>query len=384
MSTHARSEHDGYTREHEGYTIRRFEPHDRDAFLSLHADIFDDGAGEEWFTWKYENNPYLDDVGVFVAEDDDGIVGGLGCFGLVLATGAGSVLAVEPGDAMVHPDHRRQGLYLELMRAGMEYYGSREPEFYFDLIPGTGPYHGNHKHLDWKRVDELPTYYRIQNPASLLENQFGRNVGTSLAGQVGRIAVRGYHAFRDRAVTQSVGEIDVERQSIVPAETFAALYRDGRPHRFHALRDERFYRWRYNNPQWEYAAYVARRDGTPVAGIVTGTRQSDGVTSTRVMDVVPMTAGVERAEAFAALLGRILEANRDTDVLAAPPEFIPHGVLTRYGFRRDDVLPISIWSIPYRHGVRPFDESDDALVVDGMRLTDRTNWMVSFAEQDTS
>jgi len=385
MSKHDSSGEHAFEKTHDGYTIRRFEHADLDAFLSLHADVFGTESSEEWFAWKFADNPYLDGVPVFVAEDDDDeLVGGLGCFGLAMGTGAGSVLAVEPCDAVVHPDHRRRGLYLELMRAGMTYYGAREPTFYFDLIPGSGPYRGNHEHLDWNRVDELATYYRVQNPAALLDERLGDGVASGLAGGVGRLAARGYHALLARASASNVAGIDVERRSTVPADVFASLYRAGPPHRFHARRDEQFYRWRFANPRWEYAAYVAWRGGAPVAGMITGTGRSDDSRSTRLMDVVPMTAGVKRRDAFAALLSRVVDDHRDSDVLAAPPGVVPHGVLTAYGFRRDDVPPISRWAEPYRHGVRPFAGGEDAHVVDGMDLTDHTNWLITFAEQDTS
>lgn len=361
---------------HDGYTIRLVEPDDLEAYLSLYETVFEQEVDEAWFDWKYADNPYLDRTAVFVAENDDRLVGGLGCFALALATGEGSVLAIEPGDAMVHPDHRRRGIFIELMRAGIEYFRPREPAFYFDLIPGTGPYHGNQKHLDWRRVDELSTYYRVQNPAALAGTRFGRSIG--------KLAMGGFHSLYDRALGRDVDGVEVDRQPAVPVDTFTTLYRESVPHRFHALRDERFYRWRFTNPHWDYAAYVARRDGAPVAGMVTGTRESAGVRTTRVMDVVPMTGGFKREREFGALLEAIVRGHRDADVLAVPPGFVPHGVLTAYGFRRDDVPPISRWSTPYRHGVRPFAEDDDALVVDGMRLTDGTNWLVSFVEQDTS
>lgn len=40
--------------------IRPYEPADREAFLSLYADVWGTEKGQGWFGWRLEENPYRD------------------------------------------------------------------------------------------------------------------------------------------------------------------------------------------------------------------------------------------------------------------------------------------------------------------------------------
>ena len=92
------------------YGIRRFRPDDVDAFLELHRDAFGADHGREWFAWKYEENPYVYHVPVFVAERAGDLVGARPFFALELSVNDGRHLALQPCDTMIHPDHRQRGL----------------------------------------------------------------------------------------------------------------------------------------------------------------------------------------------------------------------------------------------------------------------------------
>ena len=58
--------------ESDGYTVRKFEAGDEQGFLSLYETVWGDRPSEEWFDWRYAENPYADGTSVFVAESSDG------------------------------------------------------------------------------------------------------------------------------------------------------------------------------------------------------------------------------------------------------------------------------------------------------------------------
>ena len=57
------------------YDIRHYRPDDRDGFLSLYRTVMDREKQEDWFSWKYQGNPYTDNVPMIVGVADGEIVG---------------------------------------------------------------------------------------------------------------------------------------------------------------------------------------------------------------------------------------------------------------------------------------------------------------------
>jgi hypothetical protein len=176
----------------------------------------------------------------------------------------------------------------------------------------------------------------------------------------------------------------VERHESVPAETLARLYRSRVPDRLHAVRDEAFYRWRFANPDWAYRTFVARRDGEPVAALVTGTR-AEGTIVTYLTEVVPLEGGEGWREALTALLARALSDHDAVDLVAASGWVLPRDLLARFGFHADDALPLSAAADPtvlLASWLSP--EDGTPWRVGGLDVTRPENWLLPFSEQDTA
>ncbi|WP_121742352.1 GNAT family N-acetyltransferase [Natronorubrum halophilum] len=367
------------------YTIRQYRDGDRDELLSLYQTILDPGLSEAWFEWKYETNPYTDDVPVYVAEFDGRIVGAGGFWVLELHTGSRSTRVVQPCDAAVRPAHRRQGLFTEILGAGLERFDDNGFDLAFDfpneLSKATFEKYG------WRPVGRQETLFRVQQPGAMIGRQPTGPVSVLLHGGA-RLLARGYLAAksRRRSVADRL-EVDVIRTDEIPAKTLATLYRRDVPDEFHVVRDETFYDWRFGNPQWEYATYVGRYDGSPVAAIVTGTRVENGAPVTRLTDVVPLVSNRARTAAFVPILEAILEANDDAALVVAPSTAIPRSVLSEYGFQSNLTLPLSTVATPTVHGVCVLaadeEPGSDRWIVDEKSLSDPDSWRITFSEYDT-
>ncbi|SFS03074.1 Ribosomal protein S18 acetylase RimI [Halomicrobium zhouii] len=355
------------------YAVRKFESSDLPAFLDLHSEAFDPNYGPEWFAWKYEDNPYVDHVPIFVAERDGDLVGARPFFALDVAVGGERALALQPGDTMVHPDHRRQGLFTRMTEAAIETYSDGKPAFFFNFPNHrSGP---GYLKLGWQSVGEETTYYRIQNT-----NAFGLDESPawkSVTGAAG-LALGGYNRLSDLR-TRSPDGVTVRRYESVPVETMADLAASESSSGIHVWRDERFYDWRFDTPAWDYATYVAERDGEPVAGMVVGTAVESGLRTTKVTDVVPTPDG-EATDAQDALLHRLVRDYAESDVLAAPSA-LSRSALGRAGFRSDDRPPLGSVANPTTHVVRSLTGD---WTHNGVDITDASNWRLTFSEQDTS
>lgn len=359
------------------YQVRPFRRGDREGFLALYERVFDRDGSDEWFDWKYAHNPYLDEVPVVVATLDGRVVGARAFFPLAMRGADRTALALQPADTMVHPDHRRNGLFTEMTRLGLDRYADREPEFCFNF-PNSATLSGNRK-LGWRVVGPVPTCYRINDPVSTLEgpDSFSK-VGRAVPAVVEQvIRARDQLAGRRRPTA----DVAVSRHGEVPVDDLLAVARRTAPDRLHARRDRTFFEWRFANPDWTYEAFVAREAGRPVAAVVTGTQETGGLTVTTLCDVLPLR-GCDRRGPLSALLSRITEAFADSELLAASPAAAPAGLMARHGFLRDDVPPLSAVSDVTVMAVRPLGETSDWTFGD-RRLTDDDSWRLSLAERDT-
>ena len=358
------------------YDVRRYRPEDRDGFLDLYDLVFgDDGRGGEWFDWKYVDNPYVEDVPIFLAVADGEVVGTRPFLAFRMRAGDETYLAFQTADTMVHPDHRRQGLFTRSTEVAFDHYGEREPAFTFN-VPNDLSRPG-FLDVGCEVVGALSTHYRVQEPAAFLGDGLGGGLG-----RVSKLLARGYAGLRDRTADVPP-EVSVVRHVDVPAETLAALYRRRPPDTIHALRDETFFDYRFSNPAWEYTAYTARLGGRPVAGIVTGTRTVDGRTVTNLVDVVPLVGDEERDRGLPALLARVLEDHAASDVVAFRGNAIPGALLRSFGFHDDRSLPMSAVASPTLLIACPLPVDGDWRI-GGRDLRDPETWGPTFAEQNTS
>ncbi|RQG91256.1 GNAT family N-acetyltransferase [Natrarchaeobius halalkaliphilus] len=360
----------------DGYVIRPYEPGDRDDFLDLYDMVLGE-RNEEWFRWKYEENPYVDHVPMIVATHGGDLVGTKPCFALELRIDSRTYLGFQPADVMVHPDHRRRGLYSRTTERLKEHYRDREPALFFNF-PNEATLSGSLKH-GWRIVEEVPTFYRVQRPDALIDREDRLSRLSSAAHPVASAYLRACELLVDRPAN-----VVVHRFDGLPTEQLLELYDRGVPGTIHANRTEPFYEWRFENPHWSYDAYVATRDGEPIAGVVVGTTLDDGSTITCLTDVVPLATTPGRRDGLQAILDRVVADHREADLLATSGRAIPAPLLRRFGFLSDASLPLSRITLPTTQVTYPIaTEGGHEWTVGARAVTDPANWTITFAEQDT-
>jgi GNAT superfamily N-acetyltransferase len=367
-------------REHE---IRFFEPGDRGEVCSLYESVFGETATIEWFDWKYTDNPFVDGVPIVLAERGNRIVGARPFFALEMCAGDRRTLALQPGDTMVHPEHRRRGLFSRMTEAAIERYGDREPAFFFNF-PNDRSRPG-YLDMRWRLVSETPIHYRIQNPAGVLGVRTDNRIG-ELVDRCSRSVAAGVldaiEGFRDRT-TAPTTDVTIERRSDVPAAALAGLYGSDVPERIHARRSERFYQWRFANPRGTYTTYLARRDGDLMGSAVVGSQREGGTTVRKLLDFLPMGAAAAGSQdVLASLLDALIADSDSADILAVHGGVLDEDVLAGLGFLPDDSFPLARCSSPTTLVVRSVGTEEWTL---GDRdLTSIEDWQLSFAERDTA
>jgi GNAT superfamily N-acetyltransferase len=361
------------------YVVRPFESGDREPFLDLYETVWGERPAPEWFSWRYQNTPYLTHVPVFVAESADGaLVGARPLVPFRMRAGDGDpVVGLHPSNTMVHPDHRRNGLFARMSEACTAFYREREPRFYFNF-PNPAALSGN---LDfgYRVVGTVPTYYRVQSPAAL-RGADGR-LDRAANAVAGRLA-RGYLGLRDR-VARVDGDVTVGRYAEAPCELLGSLYERRRPDRLHTVRDAEFYRWRLANPERPATVYVAFDGRRPLAALVTYADTADGSDRVKVADVLPVESTPERERALPPLLAVVVREHADADVVVATGEAFPEAPMRAFGFHRDDRFPLDRVAEETTLVVYPLVDGDDGWALDGVALDDAGDWYVTYVDRDT-
>lgn len=364
----------------DGYDVRRFRPDDVSGFLALDQAVWNRDRSRDWFEWKYVDNPYAAAVPIFVAERGDEIVGARPFMVFRLRAGDETRLAYQPSDTMVHPDHRRRGLFTRMTERAIEHYADGPPSLFFNF-PNSQSLPGYRK-LGWRPVGNRATYYRVQNPASLLSERTN-DIRMRLLGRVGTSVARCYCHARSR-LSGRVANVTVERRPGADPTLLSDLYRRRVPDRIHAVRDEQFYRWRLASPAWKRATYVARRGGEPVAAVVARSRTTnEGVNVTQLAEVVPLVGDEQWTDALDRLFRRIADDYGGSDLIAIADSTVPHDLLASLGFYRDDIVPLSWITNRCTLAARPLGDDPSWLVGD-RRLVDRSDWVMTFLERDTT
>lgn len=359
------------------YTTRWLTPADVDDFLELYSDVFDTWtASREWFSWKYETNPFVDHVPILVTEQDDELVGARPFFALPMAIGDQRRVALQPADTMVHADHRGRGLFTRMTSRAIDHYEDREPAFFFNFPNGQS--RPGYETLGWETVGTESRFYRIQNPERILARRNGL-LAKGVVEKIGGPLVEAYTKLRDE-FAEIPRDIPIRRFSTIPVRELASMYRRSVPGRIHAPRDEAFLDWRFENPNWEYTTYVTGGDADPVALIVgDSVRLSTGVTVTRIVDTLPLESNARDGQLLV-LLDRILAERVESDIVVTPTSVFPDAVMRCLGFYCDGWPPLKYVSRGRTHLTR----SIDGWEVNGVDIRNPENWQLSFVELDTS
>jgi len=362
------------------YALRWFEPGDREAFLALYEDAFG-GASDEWFDWKYVDNPRVSHVPILVAErvSDGAFAGARPQVPFLFRVGGEDALGMRFGDTMVHPDHRRRGVFTRLAERALDHYAGMPTRFCFNC-PNDKSRPGFLK-AGGEVVAHLPSFYRVQDPGRVAAAA-SDGIAEPLLGRLAAPATTGYLGALDRLAGRQ-SAVSVTKHADIPVGEFAAAYERGAPGGVHAARDEAFLDWRYDNPNWTYEAYTASAGGDRVAGVVVGRQTEDDVTTANVVDVLPLSGGDRRTAGLDAILGAVTEDHADADLLGYCGTAIPRRVLRAHGFHFDGAPPLSWVTSPTK--LVAYDlagDGDDPWRVGGLDLRDGRNWALSYAELD--
>jgi hypothetical protein len=365
------------------YSVRPYEPRDRDSVLALYTEVFGEQP-EGWFDWKYLDTPATDEPVIFVAEEGDELIGARPTLPLEMQVGAERRLAVVLVNPMVHPDHRRRGIFNQMAEYSREHLAERAPSIAIGF-PGEAVKDALVKRhstfaLDVGVVAPTPSYFRIQNPGALAATKTDDERFRTLARASAPLAT-GYLALRD-AFASSSDTLTVRRHADPPIDALVSLADDHSREMVRVARDETFYRWRFADPSYEYATYTARRGDRLLAAVVVGqpTVRTVSARNVHVTETLPLDGGDrQQANALSHLLGRVASDYADADLLMAAGTTMPERLLRSRGFHSNTSLPLSMVTESGYLVARPLTDAEVRdWTIGGVDASNPENWQYSY------
>lgn len=215
------------------------------------------------FTWKYPADSEL--VNGFVALDGKRVVGFRGFFIQNYIKGKKVFPVAILGDAAVHPDYQRRGIFANLTRQALEYYRSTSMECVLALSSNAKSSPGYIK-MGWKPF--LRKEYRIGLPLFHLIPWFSpKKKGTTLRGYE-------FELFAKENIGEIAADLDIFCWE-ADGEKCISL-----------RRDSHYWTWRFANPLWNTSFVVMRKEGK-ISGVVAfAPEKRRGIETIRVLDAV--------------------------------------------------------------------------------------------------
>jgi GNAT superfamily N-acetyltransferase len=365
----------------DAYEVLRYRPEHRAQLIELQKELWSSDAERNaaYFEWKYERNPYLAEILIYVATIGGQVVGMRGFFGGRWEAGQPreELAAYCADDLVIAPAHRNRGLFTRIMRAAFADL-ALEHEGYAFTLSGSPTTVLSSLTTGWKSIGTMCPVEVASQRRSAAERLLGALGRRRFLWRLRAIAnkalerpPRGFVRLDANAngSTREAGAIRLERAPR-PAAMASLVDRLGHDGRIRHVRDTRYFAWRFQNPLHEYRFLYA--GDAPLDGYLVLRRYlSDKADPTRVhvSDWEAADGPTRRALLDAAIRwGEFPRLGAWTATL--PPESCR--VLSEAGFVETDAEQ-PVLSAPSIL-VRPIRPIDGEWAVAGKPLLDLSSW----------
>jgi GNAT superfamily N-acetyltransferase len=254
------------------------EGEDLPAFLSLFQASFDETLSKDYFEWKYVRNPFrIGEIPIIIAEENGRIVGARPFLATRMSVNGEVLNALQPCDAMVHPEFQGKGIFGQLNKYAIEKFQASDYKIFYNF-PNKNSFPGNVK-SGWHIICETNWHWRILSPArifeSVVENSLLRRLGV-LMSPILWLVFR-VPKSRDRGITvETVDDIGILEQVFNAWRNQQCIF---------AVRDRKYLEWRFKSrPERQYQFLVARVEGEARGYFVLSTEDFRGMKRGTIVD----------------------------------------------------------------------------------------------------
>lgn len=313
------------------WQIRPFRAGDEERVVRLYETVYRRAQPIDQYRWKLVDTPWsLRAPNVWLADDGKQIVGHYAATPLRFKLGDEQLIIAHTGDAMTHPDYRRQGVFTRVALAAHEAWAAAGVPFLVG-IPND-QWISRRAPLGYREQFKLVWFWRPLRLGRLLSHRYRL---PSFIIKFGAAAGRVWNNWWDLPL-RTRGDVSVKSID-QPGPAFDALWRSLRSH-YPALyvRDRAWLSYRYvEAPGCDYRFLLAQRDKHPFGYLVYRLTIGEDRMTGWIVDLFTAPEDDEvQVALLRAALGAMLASGADT-VRALLSEKIPLAqTLRSVGFQR--------------------------------------------------
>lgn len=227
----------------------------REDLLDLFQVSFGHNMSAELWDWKYLQNPLASaDPEVIVAMDNGKIIGARPFLLAEMWLKDEKVKAAQPCDAMIHPEHRRKGIFDRMNQFAIQYFKQNDYGLFYNF-PGKMALPGDLRQ-GWKIVSATETLFRAVNPQKVISYKLKSQL---LGCMTGFFYDKLLNTRGKASPLSSSFQIEVFNQFPDELKQVDTL-RDRSA--IDLARGETYLRWRFDqHPEHKYKYIAAKRDG---------------------------------------------------------------------------------------------------------------------------
>lgn len=249
--------------------FRKFEPGDQDDLIDLLNLAYNGWHSPEYFKWKFGKNPHGNPL-IWVAEDNDRIVGCYIINPVRIRMGKVSVLCAQSVDAAVDPEYRGKGIFKKLAQEVLEK-AHREGIVAVYAFPTHIAYKGQVR-VGYQTVFTLPKTFKLLDPSRMLE-KYG------LTSKKLQRIVKHFLKLQTKTSKEEPtdGKLEIERIKAFD-EDFEDFWETFYEKNDYVMieRGREYLNWRYfGNPEKEYLVYMCKQNKKILGYLISSVERSD-------------------------------------------------------------------------------------------------------------
>ncbi len=251
----------------------------REELINLFRICFGHSMSPEIWDWKYIQNPWVvDNPEVIVATNNGRIVGTRPFLLSEMWIKNEKVKVAQPCDTMVHPEHRRKGIFSRMNQFAIEYLKKSDCVFFYNF-PGPMSHPGYLKQ-DWKVVSAMEFLFQAINSQKVISYKLDNKV---LGRGLGFFYAILLNAKTRKHPSCNSFDLIISDQFIFGLQDLDAL-RDKSV--INIVRSEIYLKWRFDkHPEYNYKYIVAKKAKSLWGYAVVSMREQDnGLIYGMVMD----------------------------------------------------------------------------------------------------
>ena len=263
------------------WSVRKYQDGDEEQIHSLRNTALINAEKDiQWWRWQYLDNPRGTAI-IYVAEADKRIVGHLALLPTLMKIGDKIILCSHAVDGMVHPDYRRQSIYVKIADETFEFASKDGIAMVFGT-PNNQSYPIHIGRLQWIYICNPRLMLKIINWNVFFKShlRIPNFVGKQLEKFIELIWNNKSHCEDSEVTIEQITTFDerIDKFWLRASETKKIM----------VIRDKKYLNWRYvNKPGNNYNIFIAQK-GNEIIGYIVVTIQREKTIRGYIIDLLAL------------------------------------------------------------------------------------------------